>query len=168
MPGMSWDCIRFDANDTGSGWASNSTFGAIGAPNRLTSRPATIRLLACQACRKLSAFKSENDVKGFHSIGEVLNLVDQFKPPNEGSVQANELLIICDTEGNAQNGGGTFNILDKGAHGFFIQYEPDHGPWMTARGSIGAPGQIGSPLTGHAMPAFGGSRGQRDAHQGFL
>jgi len=141
----------------GSGWSSNNAFGIIGGPNRHASRPVTVRILACQACKQLTSNNSTKNSNGFHSIDSIMRQVEQLKPPHEGPVQLRELLQICDTEGNAQNGGGSFTIQDEPPHGIWVKWEPENSGPMGARGA-GAPGEIGSPMMGSSMAAFGGSR----------
>lgn len=86
----------------------------------------------------------------------VLRQIEQLKPPSEPAISLKEMLDICDTEGNPQNGGGTFSIRDDGS-GQFVKFEPDliNSAASGHRGSI-APGEIGSPITNSSVPAFGG------------
>ena len=91
---------------------------------------------------------------GYHNVNHVLQKVEQLKSPNEPPIALNEMLDICDTEGNLQNGGGSFSIKNEGARGTFVKFEPDnnsnpHG----GRGGI-VPGDIGSPVPGSSVPAF--------------
>jgi hypothetical protein len=140
----------------GSGWSSNNAFGIIGGPNRHASRPVTVRLLACQACRHLTSTSTNKNSKGFHSIHDILRQVDQLRPPNEGAVALDELLQICESEGNARNGGGSF-IIQQEPHGLWVKYEPENNGSM-GRGGAGAPGDIGSPMMGTSN-MYGGQRG---------
>lgn len=144
-----------------TGWANNSAFGIIGGPNRHQSRPVTIRLLACQACRQLSSVHT-NPINDFHHIEAILRVVDQLKPLTEAPIAVKELLDICETEGNGQNGGGHFSIKHEGSRGLYVKFEPGN---STIGGRGGAPGEIGSPVVGHAMP-FGG-RGFQTPGQGI-
>lgn len=66
------------------------------------------------------------------------------------------MLDICDTEGNPQNGGGTFIIKGEGENGKSVKFEPDNNSSLPGhRGSI-VPGDIGSPVPSNSLPAFGG------------
>ena len=121
------------------------------------SRPVTIRLLACQACKQLALNSPIKNNNGFYSIEVILRQVEQLKPANEGPIQMRELLQICDTEGNPQNGGGSFIIQDEPPRGIFVKYEPDNSGSVGSRG-VGAPGEIGSPMVGMNTPSFGGPR----------
>ena len=82
-------------------------------------------------------------------------LIANPAPAHEAQVSMQEMLEICDTEGNTTNGGGSFStIQDQG--GLFIKYEAGRNASLSGRG---APGDIGSPIIGGgAMPAMGGQR----------
>lgn len=89
-------------------------------------------------------------------MNHVLRQVEQLNPPNEPQITLNELLDICDTEGNPQNGGGSFAIKTEGTRGTFVKFEPDNNSMLSGpRGSI-APGDIGSPIPGSSNLALGG------------
>ncbi|OJD19453.1 hypothetical protein AJ78_00627 [Emergomyces pasteurianus Ep9510] len=140
---------------SGSGW-SNNAFGIIGVTRPHTSRPVTIRLLVAQACKQLNATSPTKGNSGFHNVNHVLRQVKQLNPPNEPQITLNELLDICDTEGNPQNGGGSFAIKTEGTHGTFVRFEPDNNSMPSGpRGSI-APGDIGSPIPSSSILALGG------------
>lgn len=79
-----------------------------------------------------------------------------MKPANEGTITLQEMLDICDTEGNNQNGGGSFAIDSQGDTGTFVKFESGRNTSMSTRG--GVPGDIGSPIPGSAFPGFGGLR----------
>lgn len=117
----------------------------------------TIRLLVTQACKQLTANTLNKGDNAFHNIEAVLRQVEQLKPVNEGPIQLSEMLDICDTEGNAQNGGGSFTVRTEGSRGTFVKFEADDNMSVNGRG-VAAPGEIGSPLVGSSIPAFGGTR----------
>ena len=81
-----------------------------------------------------------------------------MKPANEGPISMKEMLDICDTEGNSQNGGGSFVIEHNELNGISVKFEPGRNTSVSMSGGLG-PGDIGSPISGGAMPAFGGARG---------
>ncbi|KAK2783776.1 Stress response protein nst1 [Emmonsiellopsis sp. PD_33] len=140
---------------SGAGWPSNA-FGAIGGSRLHTSRPVTIRLLVSQACKQLNATSPTKGNSGFHNVNQVLQQVEKLSPPGEPAITLNEMLDICDTEGNSQNGGGSFAIKNEGARGTFVKFEPDNNSMPSGpRGSI-APGDIGSPVPGSSILALGG------------
>ncbi|KAL8671438.1 MAG: hypothetical protein Q9168_004067 [Polycauliona sp. 1 TL-2023] len=140
----------------GPGWSSSNGFGIIGSSNRPNaSRAVTIRLLVCQACNKLTANQASSHRSGFHPVDAVLRQVHLMKPANEGAISLQEMLDICDTEGNNQNGGGSFVTETQGDSGTFVRFESGRNPSVSIRG---APGDIGSPIPGSPFPAFGGSR----------
>ncbi|KAI9873783.1 MAG: Stress response protein nst1 [Pleopsidium flavum] len=135
----------------GAGWSTNNTFGVIGGPNRPnSSRPVTIRLMISQACKQLTANSPAKTGNGFHGVSAVLRQVEQLKPINEAPLHIQEMLDICDTEGNAQNGGGSFTIRDEGPRGIFVRFDADDKTPLSGRG----PGEIGSPIQGNSTPAF--------------
>ncbi|PGH23364.1 hypothetical protein AJ80_02617 [Polytolypa hystricis UAMH7299] len=148
------------APGAGSGWPS-SAFGIIGGSHRLhPSRPVTIRLLVSQACKHLNASSPVPGNSGYHNANDVLRqaqqLSQQLNPPLDSQITLNEMLDICDTEGNPQNGGGSFHIMDDGSRGTFVKFDPGYGSKSAGpRGSI-APGDIGSPIPGSSVPNLGG------------
>ncbi|KAL8838864.1 MAG: hypothetical protein Q9205_000292 [Flavoplaca limonia] len=141
----------------GPGWSNSNSFGIIGISNRPnTSRAVTIRLLVCQACNKLTANQPSSHRSGFHPVDAVLRQVLLMKPANEGTISLQEMLDICDTEGNNQNGGGSFATETQGDAGTFVKFESGRNPSASIRGG---PGDIGSPIQGSPFAAFGGPRG---------
>ena len=71
------------------------------------------------------------------------------KPPSEGPISMDEMLEICDTEGNTQNGGGTLKIEAHGHAAMYIKFEPGRSMSMGMGGGMG-PGDIGSPAIGYS------------------
>ncbi|KAL4896941.1 salt tolerance down-regulator-domain-containing protein [Aspergillus ambiguus] len=138
----------------GSGWPNNA-FGSGGHHRVHTSRPVAIRLLVIQACKQLDTMSPSKAGSGYHDVKVVLRQVEQLRPSNEPSISLKEMLDICDTEGNTQNGGGSFSIRND-EMGEFVKFEPDNNSAASGhRGSI-VPGEIGSPVPSSSMPAFGG------------
>lgn len=117
-------------------------------------RPVAIRLLLAQACRQLTSAPG-GAPDGFHAVQKVLRQVEQIKPAQESPIPLDELLAICDTEGNPQNGGGNFEVRNEGPRGQFVKFEPD-----SEFGTRSAVGDIGSPVIGHSQPAAFGGIGQ--------
>ncbi|PYI05906.1 hypothetical protein BO78DRAFT_419224 [Aspergillus sclerotiicarbonarius CBS 121057] len=139
----------------GSGW-SNNAFAPGGHHRAHASRPVTIRLLVIQACKQLNTMSpSKGGASGYHDVKVVLRQVDQLRPTNEPPISLKEMLDICDTEGNTQNGGGSFSIKSDET-GEYVKFEPDTNSASSGhRGSI-VPGEIGSPVPSSSLPAFGG------------
>ncbi|KAL8933508.1 MAG: hypothetical protein Q9216_006333 [Gyalolechia sp. 2 TL-2023] len=108
------------------------------------------------ACNKLTASQPSNHRNGFHPVDAVLRQVELMKPANEGTITLQEMLDLCDTEGNNQNGGGSFIIESQGDTGTFVKFESGRNISMSTRG--GVPGDIGSPIPGSTFPGFGGLR----------
>jgi hypothetical protein len=136
----------------GVGWpvssqSSNNAFGTIGGGIHSMSRshaprPVVIRRMLAQTCKQLSAAPGSTP-DGFHPVQNVLRHL-----PPESAISLDEMLAICDTEGNAQNGGGSFEVRDDGQRGQVVKFEADSGNSWT-----GTVGDIGSPIVGHSQPA---------------
>ncbi|KAL8797947.1 MAG: hypothetical protein Q9182_007093 [Xanthomendoza sp. 2 TL-2023] len=142
----------------GPGWSNSNAFGIIGSASRPNApRAVTLRLLVCQACNKLTASQPSSHRSGFHPVDAVLRQVHMMKPASEGAISLQDMLDICDTEGNNQNGGGSFTTENQGDAGTFVKFESGPNPSISTRG---APGDIGSPIQGSAFAGFGGPRFQ--------
>ncbi|KAJ9649562.1 Stress response protein nst1 [Coniosporium tulheliwenetii] len=137
-----------------TGWPSNNAFG-IGispGPHRPSvSRPVAVRLMVCQACKQLASSKS--DPEGYIDATDVHRQVESTRPVSEAPVQLKELLDICETEGDTHNGGGIFH-LKRDRNRTLVKYEAINGTPNVGR-APGVLGEIGSPIPGHSMPAFG-------------
>ena len=105
-------------------------------------RPIAVRLMLVEACRQLSL-----SGETFHSVQHVLVQLQMLQAPGEPHISMEEMLGICDTEGNSQNGGGSFEIMMDKNRGQVIKYTEDN---ALPRGSVG---DIGSPLPGHLNAA---------------
>lgn len=105
-------------------------------------RPIAVRLMLVDALRLLNG-SSESS----HSVQTVLAQLETLKAPGEPLVSMDEMLGICDTEGNAQNGGGSFEVFIDKARGQMIKFTED---FAQPRTSVG---DIGSPLPSHSQPA---------------
>ncbi|KAI9830385.1 MAG: Stress response protein nst1 [Phylliscum demangeonii] len=162
------------------GWSSgNNAFGIIGSPigRPSLSRPVNVRLMIVQACKELTAsnqagagqhpqhhshphlHRPEGDL---HDVNVVLSHVEQIQPMIEAPVTMKELLEMCETEGDGQNGGGYFTLTTDPATGYtFVRHEAGGTVSRSARGSVAPPGDIGSPVPGSSMPmtSFGGGGG---------
>ncbi|KAJ6105723.1 hypothetical protein N7512_009240, partial [Penicillium capsulatum] len=133
----------------GSGWPN--AFSASSHHRGHTSRPVTIRLLVIQACKQLNSLSPRLGTGGYHELNMVLGQVQQLRSSSEPAISLDEMLDICDTEGNHQNGGGSFSIKEDG-NGRYVKFEPDTNSAAAGpRGSI-VPGDIGSPIPGNSHP----------------
>lgn len=140
--------------NSGSGWLNNA-FGSGGFHRAHTSRPVTIRLLVIQACKQLNTMSPSKGASGYHEVHIVLRQIDQLRPSTEPAISLKEMLDICDTEGNPQNGGGSFLIRDD-ENGHFVKFEPDTNSAASGHRGSSVPGEIGSPIPNSSIPAFGG------------
>jgi hypothetical protein len=134
------------------GWGppAGSSFGAVGGvqPIRPSQpRSVVIRLLICQACKNLEGSNPD----GYYDMNVIKEQVEQGNQLDQ-PVSEQELLDICETEGNAINGGGSFDTRKDNNGRFSIRYEDD---MPTPHRPIGAP--VGSPIVGSVgMPRFTG------------
>ncbi|KAK3068067.1 Stress response protein nst1 [Teratosphaeriaceae sp. CCFEE 6253] len=144
-----------------SAFAANGAFGSIGgmASHRPTgagvSRPLTIRLAVCQACKQLTnASRGEGD--GFHGVEILLRQIELNRPMLDAPPTLREIEEICETEGDNQNGGGELRVRGGGKElgGFAVKWEAAAGTPDQSRGPAGL-GEIGSPLPSKTSPAFG-------------
>ena len=126
---------------------------------RQLPKPVQLRLLVCDACRRLNQadpHPAHGHGPGYHTTETLLRTMAQLRgpsSPSEPSISLKELLDICDTEGNAQNGGGTFSLHGDPHTGYLVRHVPE--PIPPGRG-MGL-GDIGSPVAGPAVP-FGAGR----------
>jgi hypothetical protein len=135
------------------GWGAppiNSTFGPLGvgvAPPLRSSQPRSVavRLMICRACKNLGGSTPD----GFCDINAIRDQLEHLNSPGEQLISEKELLDICETEGNANNGGGVFEIRrdDNGHH--FIRFENDvpssHRPLAAPVSPIGGGGGVSRP-----------------------
>jgi hypothetical protein len=96
--------------------------------------------MLCRACRNLEGSSPD----GFHSINSIREQIEHLNPPREEPVLEKEILDLCETEGNPNNGGGYFDVRLESDGRKFIRFEPD----VPTHRSVGAPGDIGSPIVG--------------------
>ncbi|KHN98649.1 stress response protein nst1 [Metarhizium album ARSEF 1941] len=149
---------------------SNSTWGSTGIPPgfgmagiasptlppmssiRSSSQPrhVTVRILMCTAYRDLSASGSA-DAEGYMDLSVIKSQVDIHA--SDFYLTEQDLLNLCDTEGNNSNGGGTFDVKRdmSGVGQHRIRWTPDQSDasGLSFR-AVGAPGEICSPRTNHA------------------
>ncbi|OQO10646.1 hypothetical protein B0A48_03944 [Cryoendolithus antarcticus] len=134
-------------------FAANSGFGAP-HPGRAPGlgsqpRPLTIRLAICQACKILSS-SPLSDRMEYHDIPSLLRQIEHQRPNLDSPPTMAELEAICETEGDAQNGGGELSVRRDGNGGL------DGVRWVPggATPEIGL-GEIGSPMPQKAGMAGG-------------
>ncbi|KAL9108314.1 MAG: hypothetical protein Q9227_006912 [Pyrenula ochraceoflavens] len=148
---------------------SGNTLGSIGGspygPSHRSNapRPVKIRLMVIQACQNLSnsTDRPSGTDSGFHLAQDILLQVEMMKPPNEQSISLKEVLEICETEGDGQNGGGSFKRQELKDRGTLIKFDQGYqGPFRGA-------GDIGSPIVGHREGGFSGIGGAFGGPRGF-
>ncbi|KAI0970695.1 hypothetical protein F4678DRAFT_115531 [Xylaria arbuscula] len=135
-----------------AGWPPS---GAFSVPPHVTRaaqpRSVVIRLLLVRACKELQDYAT--DASGYIDLSVLKGHVDSINPSPSESIDETELLDICDTIGNPQNGSGSFEIRRDNKGKIAIRYEMDggsgNGPFPR---NVGAPGEIGSPIVGAGTP----------------
>lgn len=128
-----------------AGWPPNPAFG-IPPPGLRPSQPRSVavRLILCRACKELE--NNAADADGYIDLSLVKGHVDSINTSEP--VSEAELLDMCETEGNNQNGGGSFDLRhDETTGKVSLRFDATSStvPPMGARG-VGAPGEIGSPI----------------------
>ncbi|GAB7350575.1 hypothetical protein MBLNU459_g1151t1 [Dothideomycetes sp. NU459] len=140
-----------------AGLFQHNGFGSLGGHrSSVANRPLTIRLAVCQACKQLAAREPTAD--GYHAVDALVHVIEAGRPPLDAPITLQEIEEICETEGDAQNGGGLLNVRHDGSTpgGFSVKFEPDAAtPAAGGRSGPADQGVIGSPMPGHSMPAFG-------------
>jgi len=133
-----------------AGWGNPAPFPAALHRGGSVPRPVSVRLIAVQAYRNLSA-QSPGIEGGYFEFNDFARQAgDTARMNHEQIPNQNELRTILDTEGDMQNGGGFFATKDdKLRSRLLVKWQAD----STDRGM--RPGMIGSPLPGHSMPAIG-------------
>jgi hypothetical protein len=112
--------------------------------------------MLCRACEELAndvAAAPKDGAKlfpdGFVHIHAIKAKVDSMQAAMGNPVPEEELLDMCETEGNDVNGGGSFDVrVDRGTGTIGIRFVPGHSMGSLAQRAVGPPGEIGSPIVG--------------------
>ncbi|KAG6038239.1 hypothetical protein E4U41_004385 [Claviceps citrina] len=137
-----------------------AALGPISMRTASQPRHVAVRSMLCQACKDLAG-SGHSDANGYIDLGAVKAHIEGQS--GDTSITEQDLLNLCDTEGNSFNGGGTFDI--KHSRGSvpsmaLIRWAPDpsDGSSSSAQGyrAVGAPGEMRSPLAGHASASLRG------------
>ncbi|KAH8765389.1 stress response protein nst1 [Diaporthe sp. PMI_573] len=139
------------------GWpvSPSLSFSApIGIGRVAPARPpasVAIRQILCNVCCDLAMKEPAKD--GFiplSSLQEAVKTYVDFNPMGDGPLTENDIVALCETEGNMANGGGSFDLVNE-AGTKSIRWNPDKMPQPL--GAFGAPGQpgIGSPVLGSSF-----------------
>jgi hypothetical protein len=141
----------FSAN--GWGQATGSGVFSAGSPVSGSGSSRThivVRNMLCQACKVLAASPNAGS-DGFVPLDAIKLRMEALGA--DSSISENALLDLCETEGSSLNGGGTFDVkhdtTGSGQHWIRWVADPNSGSSPQYR-AVGAPGEIGSPLIGHA------------------
>lgn len=145
---------------------ANNAFGAVGGGIRSNApRALRVRLLVCNICHKMSTANPASG--GWHVADQVLQELQPVMPRNEPMIFISEMLELCDTEGNSQNGGGYFE--SKGhPKGYLLKHHTNEATNDRGGNSLG---EIGSPISagsggGNSLPPIGGQASYQQ-HGGF-
>ncbi|KAI1342550.1 salt tolerance down-regulator-domain-containing protein [Xylariaceae sp. FL0016] len=133
-------------------WPPNPTFGAHPPPMRPAQpRSVAVRQMLVQSCHDLQ--NHATDAAGYIDLSAIKAHVDSLNPPGSDPVSELEVLDMCETEGNPQNGGGSFDIRRSDGDKVAIRFEKS-APSTSSPFSkkVGAPGEIGSPIVGSGIP----------------
>ena len=148
------------ASASGFGRTPNgNAFGSAGVSTRSnTSRALRVRTLVSSICDKWGAINPAS--QGWHVVEQVCGEMQTMMPRNEPPVLIMEVLQICDTEGNAQNGGGWFEWRPAEKSPFLMKHHTSTDGVINSRAGP-PPGDIGSPRSGGGMggsniPSIGG------------
>ncbi|KAK7942575.1 uncharacterized protein PG986_011688 [Apiospora aurea] len=98
------------------------------------------------------------DRHGYIDLSALKGHVDSLNTSEP--ISQSELLDMCETEGNAQNGGGSFDVRQDEASGkVSVRFDPSSGgPTAAGSRNVGAPGEIGSPIVGMGSAGLFGGR----------
>ncbi len=135
----------------------SSGFGAQGPIGRPSQpRSVAVRLMLCRACEEATAEGATTE-DGFVPLETIKGKVDMFL---KGDIPDEELLILCDTEGNDNNGGGSFDTRTDSSSNTQVRWVSTTGPGVQPflHRAVGAPGEIGSPKPDRHAGMFGTSR----------
>ncbi|KAI1371653.1 hypothetical protein F4677DRAFT_434759 [Hypoxylon crocopeplum] len=139
------------ANLVSVGWPPSASFGSTPPGIRASQpRPIVVRQMLVRSCKDLGPHA---DPEGYIKLSLIKNHVDSINFPGQEPVSEKELHEMCETEGNSQNGGGSFEIRSDDDREIKIRFEPDGGSASSSfPRNVGAPGEIGSPVVGAGSP----------------
>ena len=144
----------------GAGWggpAAPPGF-SVGSPHPVMAsvrpnaqpRHVALRQMLCQACKDISS-SGNTDHEGFMDLGAIRSQITSQS--GDATISEQDLMDLCDTEGSASNGGGSFDVRHNaaGPGKNMIRWVPDVVDSINPQyRAVGAPGEIGSPLTSQA------------------
>ncbi|KAK6003462.1 hypothetical protein QM012_009233 [Aureobasidium pullulans] len=150
-PGFATPSSSWNPNAS-SGWSS-MPFGSLGHRPSGPNRPLSIRIAVCNACKALSAREPTPD--NYHPVETLLRQIEGSRVMLDSPITIKEIEAICETEGDAQNGGGFLHARHEASTpgGFAVKFEPDAGTPGSGRHSHSL-GPI-SPVPNHSVPATG-------------
>lgn len=130
----------------GNAWVPRPLFGIPPSGVR-QPRSIGVRQMLVRACKDLANHAADPD--GYISLSAIKGHVDSITPPDWNQVFESDLLDMCETEGNTQNGGGSFETKSDDLGKVSIRFDPNINLTPTHHPrSVGAPGEIKSPAVG--------------------
>jgi hypothetical protein len=89
------------------------------------------------------------DKEGYVDLVNIKSHVEMMS--GDASISEQDLLNLCDTMGSSSNGGGSFDVKQDMLGQRRVRWVPDTDEGLNPHfRAVGAPGEIGSPLVGHA------------------
>ena len=154
----SWSNQQSPFGNASNTWSSTSGFGRaneskafapFGGPiyHNGTARAFLIRNLMAMSCQRLSSRLPAGPHSSWNRIHDVHQDVQLSKPQQMTPVNLEEIIEMSEVAGNAQNGGGSFDIT-KDQTGLLIRYHPGRNPSVGSGHS-----DLGSPIAG-GPPTF--------------
>jgi hypothetical protein len=114
-------------------------------------RSVAIRQLLVRACKDLENYAA--DAAGYIELSAVKGHVDSINTSPSELIDEVELLDICETEGNPQNGGGSFDIRRDDSGKVAVRFELGGGSGLSPfQRNVGPPGEIKSPIVRASIP----------------
>jgi len=113
--------LTSNSPSTTSAWSSNPFPPSMRQGNN-ANRARSVRLAMCKACRILTSNSTTGNE--FHDVALILQQIDRSQSLDV-LPQLDEIQDICETEGDAYNGGGLLHLRKSGQN-FAIKFETDN------------------------------------------
>jgi hypothetical protein len=130
------------------GWGNSVAlnYGAVGGGPHRGSQPRSvaIRMMLCRACKTLDGSNPDN----YHKIHSVREQLERLGAGRDEPLSDQQILDLCETEGNPNNGGGYFEVRYDNEGRPSIHYDSDLPSPPANHRPVGVPGEIGSPVVG--------------------
>lgn len=101
-------------------------------------------MMLCRACKSLDGSTPDN----YHKIHSVREQLERLGAGRDEPLSDQQILDLCETEGNPNNGGGYFEVRYDNEGRPSIHYDSDLPSPPANHRPVGVPGEIGSPVVG--------------------